>query len=150
MPGRIGGEFLKEAETLAERKEKLEIEREIVQMDIQRKQHLIIEEGQVASALVEFTKVFGVLMFEERKELIALLIREIRVSRFDPDTDPSPADPNVFATKIRTSWYRVSFQFYVTPSFPTPSQNDGTGSHLGKDGGERGIRTPGTVTSTQI
>lgn len=35
-----------------------------------------------------------------KEELVALLIREIRVSRFDPDKDDSPADPDVFKVKM--------------------------------------------------
>jgi DNA invertase Pin-like site-specific DNA recombinase len=142
---KIGGEFLKEAEELAARKEKLEIERETIQMDIRRKEHLVVEEGHIANALLEFKKVFDTLMFEEQKELVALLIREIRVSRFDPDKDDSPADPDVFKVKMRTSWYRVSFQFYLNPLFDRVLKNDGTGSHLNKDGGQGGIRTLGTL-----
>ena len=133
---RIGDQFIKEAEALAELKEKLEVEREIIQMDIQRKEQLVVEEEHVTKALVEFKKVFGALMFEEQRELIELLVREIRVSRFDPKTDTSEADPNVFETKIRTSWYRVSFQFFVNPLFYRVSPKGGTSSHLEKDGGQ--------------
>ena len=112
-------------------------------MDIRRKEHLVVEEGHIANALLEFKKVFDTLMFEKQKELVALLIREIRVSRFDPDNDDSPADPDVFKVKMRTSWYCVSFQFYLNPLFDRVLKNDGTSSHLNRDGGQGGIRTHG-------
>ena len=75
---------------------------------------------------------------------LASFEEEIRVSRFDPKKDESPADPSVFRTKIRTSWYRVAFQFYVTPSLPTELQDGGTSSYSGENGGQGGIRTHGT------
>ena len=108
----------------------------------------MVEEGHIANALLEFKKVFDTLMFEKQKELVALLIREIRVSRFDPDKDDSPADPDVFKEKMRTSWYRVSFQFYINPLLDRALKNDGTSSHLSKDGGQGGIRTHGFRSSS--
>ncbi len=145
---RIGDAFMEEAEELARRKEKLEIEREIVQMDIKRKENLVVQEEQVTASLSEFQKLFGALRFEEQEELVRLLIREIRVSRFNPETEKEETDPGVFRVKMRTSWYRVSFQFFLKPLFHRVSGHNGTGAHLEKDGGQGGIRTHGTVSGT--
>lgn len=141
---RLGDAFIEEAEALAQEKEKLEIEREIVQMDIQRKEQLTIQEEKVSDALVEFQSVFGTLRFEEQEELVRLLIRDIRVSRFNPEDDDGGIDPNVFKVRMRTSWYRVSFQFYLNPLIQGISGPNGTGSQLENHGGQGGIRTHGT------
>ncbi|MGK0188349.1 MAG: hypothetical protein ACI9R3_004141 [Verrucomicrobiales bacterium] len=77
---KIGDKFVAEAEALAERQEALEIDREKIQMDILSKQKLVIEEGHVAASLLQFKKLFGTLDFDQQKELVGLLIREIRVS----------------------------------------------------------------------
>ena len=144
----LAEELATKAEKLAEQKRKIGVELEVVQMDIQRKQKLAVEEGHVTKALLQFEKVFELLPFEDREQLVRLLIREIRVSRFDPKKDESPADPSVFRTKIRTSWYRVAFQFYVTPSLPKELRNEGTSSYSGGNGGQGGIRTLGTIAGT--
>ena len=69
----------------------------------------------MAPSLLQFENVFGTLDFEQKLELVRLLVREVRLPKIDPDKEPMPVDPSIFRTKIRTSWYHVSFQLYLNP-----------------------------------
>jgi len=148
--GRMANEMMAEGESLADRKHILGIEREKIEMDIARKEQMIADEAIIADALTGFEKVFDSLPFEDQQELVRLLIREIRVSRTDPGDKDFDANPSVYHTQIRTSWYRLNFQFYVTPSKPTGNGNGDTSSHLNRNGGQGGIRTHGTVSSSHL
>lgn len=54
---------------------------------------------------------------EEKKELVRLLIREVRVNHYDPATDKFSAGETVFETKIRTQLYSVNISFYANELF---------------------------------
>ena len=87
--------------------------------------------------------------FEEQSELMSLLFKEIRVSRFDPEKDDHPCDPEVFVTKMRTSWYRVDLRMF-SKSFNIKDML-GNGElepevrNKRESGGEGGIRTHGEL-----
>ncbi len=141
---KLGSAFEEEAEALAAQKEQLELEREIVKMNILRREQLIVQDEQISSALLEFGNVFDALRFQEQRDLFRLLVGKITLSRFDPETEKCECDPSVFKMKLRTSWYRVAFQLHLNPLIEGMPGQCGTGSHLGKDGGQGGIRTHGT------
>lgn len=117
----VGDNFVVEMKALGDQKQKAEVEIETLKMDLQRLERLTVTEGHVSNALLQFEKVFATLDFNEQRELIELLIREIRVSKMHPDLEGKEVDPHVFTTKIRTSCYCVSFQFFVDPLFSTVS-----------------------------
>lgn len=43
---------------------------------------------------------------------MSLLFKEIRVSRFDPEKEDHPCDPEVFVIKMRTAWYRADLRIF--------------------------------------
>ncbi len=97
-------EFMAEADNLGKRKSDLQVERQKLQMEIDYRHSLVVDETLICENLTEFTSLFDKLTFEEPSELMSLLFKEIRVSRFDPEKDDHPCDPEVFVTKMRTSW----------------------------------------------
>ena len=148
----LSSEFMAEADSLGKRKSDLQVERQKLQMEIDYRHSLVVDETLICENLTEFTSLFDKLTFEEQSELMSLLFKEIRVSRFDPEKDKTPCDPEVFVTKMRTSWYRVDLRMF-SKSFNIKDML-GNGElepevrNKGKGGGEGGIRTPGTVSGT--
>ena len=85
------------------------------------------------------------LTFEEQAELIGLLVKEIRVSRFDPEKDELPCDGDAFVIQLRTAWYRVDLRMFsnhlsVSDMLGKLKTLPGVRSN-GEGGGEGGIRT---------
>ena len=117
----VGDKFVVEMKALGDQKQKAEVNIETLKMNLQRLEKLIVTEAHVSDALPQFEKVFDTLDFAEQRELIELLIREIRVSKTHPDLEGKEVDPHGFTTKMRTSWYRVSFQFFVDTLFSSVS-----------------------------
>ena len=74
-----------------------------------------------------------------------LLFREIRVSRFDPEKDAQPCDPEVFVTKMRTAWYKVDFRMFSKSFNMKDLMGNGKSEpevrNKSKSGGDDGIRT---------
>jgi len=108
----LSGEFMAEADALGKRKSDLQVERQKLQMEIDYRRSLVVDETILCKNLTEFAALFEKLTFEERAELVSLLFKEIRVSRFDPEKDEHSCDPDVFVTKMRASWYRVDFRMF--------------------------------------
>ncbi len=52
---------------------------------------------------------------EDQKELARLLIKEIRVSPFDPKKDKAPEKSRAFIHKIRNKWLRTEIALYEMP-----------------------------------
>ena len=110
------------------------------------------DEEIICGKLLEFTSLFEELTFEEQAELIGLLFKDIRVTRFDPEKDELPCEKEAFVTQMRTSWYRVDLRMF--------SNNLSISEMLGKsdslpgvrnkaiNGGQRGIRTLGDIAAT--
>lgn len=82
-------------------------------MEIDYRRNLVTDENVICEKLTDFTSLFGELTFEERTELLGLIVKEISVTRFDPEKDPHPCDSAVFVNQMRTSWYQVDFRFYA-------------------------------------
>lgn len=146
------GWLMAEADSLGKRKSDLQVERQKLQMEIDYRHSLVVDENIICENLTEFTSLFDKLTFEERTELISLLFKEIRVSRFDPEKDELPCDPEAFVTKMRTAWYRVDLRMF-SKSFNVKDmlkigELEPKVRNNGKGGGEGGIRTPGTVSGT--
>lgn len=76
---------------------------------------------------------------------MSLLFKEICVSRFDPDKDDHPYDPEVLVIKMRTSWYRVDLRIFSKPFKIKDLLGNGKPEpevrNKRESGGEGGIRT---------
>lgn len=108
----LASDFMEEADKLGARKSDLQMERQKLQMEIDYRRNLVTDEKIICEKLNDFTALFGEMTFEERAELMSLILKEIRVSRFDPDKDPHPCNSDAFVTKMRTSWFRVDLRLF--------------------------------------
>lgn len=148
----LSGDFMAEADALGKRKSDLQVERQKLQMEIDYRSSLVVDETILCKNLTDFAALFEKLTFEERAELVSLLFKEIRVSRFDPEKDEHSCDPDVFVTQMRTSWYRVDLRMF-SKSFKMKDllgkgELEPEVRNKNKNGGEGGIRTLGAVSST--
>ena len=135
-----------EAEELAKTKHMQEREIEKVKMEINFRERVIVDEKTVSESLLQFREVVDGLEFEERKELIELLVKDIEVSRLDPENYEELDETNTYDLKIRTSLYRLKFKFFSSPLFKGAGEKVSKCSHLNKNGGPGGIRTLDTIT----
>ena len=137
----LTSEFIAEAEELAKTKHEVEAEREKLKMEIGFHERVVTDENLIAGALLQFEELFDTLEFADQKELLELVVRSISVRRHDPKKDELPKGAEAFATKIRTSWYLVTIQFYANDLITGTYGNGAKSSHLDQDGGGGGIRT---------
>lgn len=89
---RFSENIVHEAEKVAEEKRHIELERDKVKIDIEYQEKVVTDAKIIADSLLKFEKVFKALPPADQKEVIKLLIKEIRVFEFDPEKDsPEPA-----------------------------------------------------------
>jgi hypothetical protein len=136
-------ELMVEAEQLAKQKHaqelELELEIEKVKMEINFRERVVVDEKIIAESLLQFHEVFGSLDFDSQKQLLKLLVKEIEVSRLDPEKDDLPGDPSAYDLQIRTSLYRLKFKFYTDSLFQRTYAKLPKCSHLSANGGQGGI-----------
>lgn len=148
----LSSDFIEEANAAGKRKTELQDERQKLQMEIDYRRNLVTDEEIICQKLTDFAGLFEELTFEEQAELIGLLVKEIRVSRFDPEKDELPCDREAFVTQMRTAWYRVDLRMFSSKlsinemlgklqALPEVRSNE-------KNGGTGGIRTLGSITAT--
>lgn len=92
----------------------LEREQEKVKIDIAYRERVVTDEKLIADALLAFEGTVSALLFEDQRDLLHLLARQVRVNRLDPENAPIPAGPHAWNTQIRTQWYSVNLDFYAT------------------------------------
>jgi len=139
--GHFGQETLAEAEELAKQKHELEREIEKVKIDIAHRERVVTDEQIISDALLAFEGRMSDLPFDDQRDLLHLMMRQIRVNRLDPDKDRIPAGPHGWDTKIRTQWYSVNLDFFATDLFSVISKKATEGSQNDESGGACGIRT---------
>lgn len=112
----VGQEINEEYKKLLQEKTALENQKEKLILDIERCKQDTLDAESIAKTLQEFDKVISALPIEDQKDVFQLLFREIRVWSFDPTKEKTPRLPHgVFATKIRTKWYKIKFDLYQFP-----------------------------------
>jgi DNA-binding XRE family transcriptional regulator len=87
---------------------------EKLQIDIDRLKNKSVDFDIIRKALEHFDQVIDSLPLDDQKELIQLLVREIKVYPFAPEKE-SKLNKGWFATKIRTNWYKVNVSIYEIP-----------------------------------
>lgn len=133
----ISADFMAEADKLALEKRDVEMEVEKLRIDIGHRERAVADEGVIADSLVRFGEVIKNLPPDDQKELIQLVVKDIKVwsipspsgqepeqkqGRFaqgsvNPDeakTSGETAQPGVFKTRIRTKWYRVNVTIHAS------------------------------------
>jgi hypothetical protein len=88
-----------------------------MKLEIRARESAVADEEHVAEALGNFSKLFEVMSFDERRELMGLLIKNVSVSRFNPETDRFTCDKSVFQNQPSTKWYRLDFDFHIRSMF---------------------------------
>jgi len=68
---------------------------------------LVWGEGKVLPAIME-----------DKKDLMHLLIKEIKVSRVNHEKGKAPTEVGAFNCKIRTSWFGIVTSLFAIPSIP--------------------------------
>lgn len=145
----LSADFIQEANVAGKRKSELQDERQKLRMEIDHRRNLVTDEGIICEKLTEFSALFEELTFEEQSELMGLLVKDIQVSRFDPEKDELPCEKEAFATQIRTAWYRVDLRMFsnhlsIREMLKNSGEAPGVRSN-DKSGGPGGIRTLGTL-----
>jgi len=130
----LSKEFLREAELLAADKHEAEASREKVKAEIRFQEHVITDEKVIAEALLRFEEVFATLSFEDKIELLGLLIRRIEVTRYDPEKGISDTKNWAYTMRLRTSWYLVKIQFFAEGLFSGSYANSNKSSKLNING----------------
>ena len=59
-------------------------------MDINHRENVVADKQLIADALLKFDRVLKKLPDDEQKELVHLIVREITVKQYDPNSDPEP------------------------------------------------------------
>ena len=137
----IGDDFIAEANRLSEEKLAVELEKTKIQMDINYREGVVADKQIIADALKQFGSVVKSLPEADQKELVQLIIREVSVKHFDPETDPTPKENGVFKTKIRTKWYLVNISLFASDLFPAGFQTGEISSDLKRIGSRGRART---------
>ncbi len=111
-------EMAKEANRLEAEREKWKLELEKVQVESNMKKVKQFDGEMIKSNLTRFAQVVDKVSLEEKKDLMQLLIRNIRVSPLDITNAKAPTEKGAFDCKIRTSWYRVLINVFEIPYLP--------------------------------
>ena len=122
-------EFLKTADALSEEvraehqalvadrgKAKVQLEMAQVELAIRQREHLDIE--TIRGSLRMFDQVIDCLPLEDQKELMQLVIKEIRVNLARPKKNEAPSEEGAFICKLRTRLVEVNISLYEIPSLP--------------------------------
>jgi len=79
-----------------------------------------------------------VLPLQEQKELMQLIIKQISVTRFDPDRDTESGRKGIFTTRIRTKWYKVNISLFASDLIPVGYKFRDQSSYFASNGGGGG------------
>ena len=118
-----------------------EREPEKVQIDIDYRQRVVTDGNAIASVLKSFEKAITVIPFEDRRELVQLLVRAVRINRLAPQKDPVVGEAQALAPKMRTQWLAVNVDLYAMDSQSTNCENPTLSSYLNQSGRGGQIRT---------
>ncbi len=80
----VGNEITDEYKELLNERRYLETEKEKLGLEIERCKQDMVDAETIKKTLFAFDKIISALPIEDQKELLQLLIKEIRVFSFDP------------------------------------------------------------------
>lgn len=115
------GDFTKElyddADDLAAQKKEIEQECQQLKARIRYKEQVVADKAAVAKALGNFEKLFYALEYEDRAELLGLLMKSVKIFDFDPASDTIALSHEDLATDKSTQWYRIEVEFFIQSHF---------------------------------
>ena len=109
--------LMEESEKLAKERDKTLQAHDRLKLEIRARESAVADQQHVAQALGNFSRLYEVMSFEERRELMDLLIKRVSVARFNPERDNFPSDRSVFQNQPSTEWYRLDFDFHIKSMF---------------------------------
>ncbi len=115
---KVSPEMQAEVDVLSAQREKFSGELEKVRVDLSIHASKQLEMETIRKSLLRFTEVIGKLPLEDKKELVSLILREVKVSRVNHEKGKAPAEAGAFNCPIRTSWFRVVVTINAIPSLP--------------------------------
>ena len=115
----VGNETTDEYKELLNLRKYLETQKEKLELEIERCKQDMVDAETIKKTLLAFDKIISALPIEDQKELLQLLIKEIRVFSFDPGKEKAPRENGAFVTKIRTKWYKIRLNLYQIPEIDT-------------------------------
>jgi len=121
----LSSDLKEEYKILVKEKESIENELERVNIEIDFKKRDVLSLDVIQKSLQTFSKVVDKLSLADQKELMHLLIKEIRVSPFDPEKEKPPKEKGAFSLKIRNKWLKVEIALYEMP-IPSTTYNPST------------------------
>lgn len=104
---------------LIREKEFLETDLEKVYIEIDFKQRHVLNLDIIHKSLKVFSEIIDNLSIEDQKELMRLLIKEIRVLPFNPEKEKPPKELGAMSLKIRNKWIKAEIDIYEIPIPPT-------------------------------
>ncbi len=111
--GSFTEELLAEANALSERKQVLQREIDSLKAEIDYLQQSASDENLIAEALCNFEESCQHLTFDERVEVIGLLVESIHVERVDPEAVDLKAHLDASAQTAPVHWHRLKFNFHI-------------------------------------
>jgi site-specific DNA recombinase len=115
--GDFGAKLMREGRQTAERRNGLAQEREKLRVQVNMKEIGLINSNAVAQQLSNFGALMDVLDPEDQKDLVRLIVREVRVNRFDPAKEKTELGKGMLPVKIRTQWYMLNITFFANDLF---------------------------------
>ena len=91
---------------------RLDSDKTQVELNIRQREHLDFE--VIQDCLRMFDQVVDTLPLEDQKELMQLLIKEIKMSPFDPKKKKAPSEEGAFISKLRTKLVQVNISLHET------------------------------------
>jgi hypothetical protein len=137
----ITDSFMAEAERFATEQREVELEKTKLNIEINYRDSVVANKQVIADALRRLEDVMRNLPGEDQKELVRLVVREIYVNHFDPETDQAPEENGVFKAKIRTKWYLVNISLFASDLIPEGYKSGEISSDLDRIGSRGRART---------
>ncbi|MBD5781048.1 recombinase zinc beta ribbon domain-containing protein [Pelagicoccus sp. NFK12] len=119
VEGALAKELQSEAEAVAQRKQELEVQLAKRTLDIRAHEQELASSKDIAAALTNFSAIFEELEYPEQKELLGLLIQQIRIQKIDS----ANARPNKCIIGHRKSFYEMELRFTADAEQIAPLKN---------------------------
>lgn len=122
--GGFTNELLEDANELSERKQTLQRKIDSLKIEIDYLQQSACDENLIAESLRAFEESCQHLTFEERAEVIGLLVESIHVERIDSTAEVLEAYANATASHDSAQWHRLKIRFHIKGALGQVPEDD--------------------------